>query len=768
LKTKGIYFLYRLAQALSWPLLLGYFVRRVARDRAYLHTLPERLGFLPRQYIETIPGSIWLHAVSVGEVLACIELVRRIHAEFPKAPVFVSVTTLAGRSVANEKLAGLAQVFYAPLDYVFAVRRVLRALRPSLVIVVETEIWPNLFHETRRIGCGLLVVNGRISSKTAPRYARRRWFFRHVLQWPDGILTQSDQDTQRYIEAGAPSELVSAGGNLKYDFEPKASNTELISRFGATHVWIAASTMPPTEDDIVIAAFQELATRHPGMLLVLAPRKPERFDEAAGKLARAGVTFVRRTAIGPLRLPGVLLLDTIGELGGLFAAADAVFMGGSIVPHGGHNILEPAFFGKPCIVGPHMQNFQAIADQFREAGALVEIGASGDLAEAVERLLRDPGDIGERARECAEANRGAAARAMTAIRSLYHERVPRHRRSTPELAILWPLARLWRWAGERRQRRMASSPKRLGAPVISVGNVTMGGSGKTPLVLWLAQRLKHPAVLTRGYGRQSHHKYLILEPGAAAPARMTGDEPQIFLRAGTAAVGIGPDRAEAGRRMETRFSPGVFLLDDGFQHTRLHRDADIVCIDALNPFGGKEIFPAGRLREPLDGLARAGAFVLTRTEAARNPEAVEREIRRHNPDAPVFRARTATEGWIDAARGAPATPALPAGAFCGLGNPQSFWSTLEVLGIPLVERFEFADHHLYRPAEISRMRAHLQAGGAVSVLTTEKDQLNLPDGWEELFSPVRVYYVKIRLDVEGGEELLAWIAERSNALKRSA
>jgi tetraacyldisaccharide 4'-kinase len=190
-------------------------------------------------------------------------------------------------------------------------------------------------------------------------------------------------------------------------------------------------------------------------------------------------------------------------------------------------------------------------------------------------------------------------------------------------------------------------------------------------------------------------------------------------------------------------------------------------VDALHPFGGKEIFPAGRLREPLDALARAGAFVLTRTEAARNLEAVEAEIRRRNADAPVFHARTAIEGWMDAARRVPSAPPMPAGAFCGLGNPQSFWTTLDALGIAPRERFEFADHHVYRPPEIIRMREHLRAAGAVSVLTTEKDDLNLPDGWEELFSPIRVYYLRIRLEVERGEELLAWIEQRCKVLKRS-
>jgi tetraacyldisaccharide 4'-kinase len=319
---------------------------------------------------------------------------------------------------------------------------------------------------------------------------------------------------------------------------------------------------------------------------------------------------------------------------------------------------------------------------------------------------------------------------------------------------------LWRWAGERRRRRLAAHGERLRAPVVSIGNITMGGTGKTPLVLWLAQRFNRPAILTRGYGRESPHKYLILAPGAALSPRVTGDEPQLFLRAGTAAVGIGPDRAEAGSRLEIRFSPELFILDDGFQHARLHRDFDIVAVDGLNPFGGKEIFPVGRLREPLAALSRADALVLTRTEAARNLPAIESEIRRRNSSAPIFHARTVVEGWVDAALRVAAEPPVPAGAFCGLANPQSFWSTLDSLGIRPLERFEFADHHVYRPAEIRRIRDQLAAAGAASVLTTEKDYLNFMDGWEELFLPIRVYYLRIGMEVERGEDLLARIRER--------
>ena len=259
-------------------------------------------------------------------------------------------------------------IFYAPLDFVFVIRRVLRKLQPRVVVVAETEIWPNLFRETARAGCGLIVVNGRISDEAAPRYLKWRWFFRHALQWPDAILAQNAEIRERFIAVGAPPDKVAVGGNLKYDFQPGSPPADVesfLDELQPSAVWIAASTMPPDEDDTVIAAFQELAARIPGLLLMLAPRKPERFDLVARKLDEAGMRWVRRSALSlgrsGTRPTGVMLLDSIGELSGLFSRADVVFMGGTLVDSGGHNILEPAMFGKPIVVGPHMENFRDIA-----------------------------------------------------------------------------------------------------------------------------------------------------------------------------------------------------------------------------------------------------------------------------------------------------------------------------------------------------------------------------------------------------------------------
>jgi len=823
LKIRGIYFLYRVLQAFGLPFLILYFLFRGLGNRGYWRSLPQRFGFLPRSYRQTGPGAIWLHAVSVGEVLACVEFLRRLRAEFPCSRLFVSTSTLAGRATAGDKLRDLADgVFYAPVDYVFAVRRVLRALRPSAVAIAETEIWPNLFREVHRTGAGLAIVNGRISDRAFPRYLRWRWFFRGVLSAADTILAQTDAMRERFLAVGALSERTRTGGNFKYDFEPRAAAAgspvpAFLERARPGKVWIAASTMPPAgprgrpgdvdEDDAVIAAFQELAPRHPELLLILAPRRPERFDAAAGKLEAAGIRYVRRSRLDSWQvgdLPHVLLLDTIGELSGLFSMADAVFMGGTLARRGGHNILEPAFFAKPVIAGPHMENFQAIADEFRASGACVEIGDAAGLAGAVARLLEAPElarEIGQRAHLAAEARRGATARAAALVRELY--RVPRYRPAQPWFAVASVLARLWRWGARkklrrdyarRRKLRGADAPVRAGppgpalpafeqadrgvgcgpggpphaVPVISIGNITMGGTGKTPCVLLLAEILKQrgrrPGILTRGYGRHSPRKHLALAPGAVVSAGHSGDEPQIFVRSGLAPVGIGADRFHTGTLLLRDFGADVLLLDDGFQHQRLVRNVEVVLIDALDPFGGGQVFPLGRLREAPAGLARAHLILITRSDLSDLDAVIERQVRRWNGRAPVFRAGVEPQAWVEHRTDRRHTPAERpferAGVFCGLGNPEAFRRTLERMGVEPVGWVDFEDHHRYRPRELRHISQQMRARGATALVTTEKDVMNLCESSDDLLAPLPLYWLKVGMTIERQSEFMSEIERR--------
>jgi tetraacyldisaccharide 4'-kinase len=277
----------------------------------------------------------------------------------------------------------------------------------------------------------------------------------------------------------------------------------------------------------------------------------------------------------------------------------------------------------------------------------------------------------------------------------------------------------------------------------------------------LRERGRTPGILTRGYGRRSPVSHMALPAGAAVRTEESGDEPQIFLRSRIAPVGIGADRFQSGTLLAERFGTDVIVLDDGFQHVKLARDFDLVLIDALNPFGGGEVFPVGRLREPVHGLARADAIVITRDEASDLGAAIERTVRRHNPKAPIFRARIEPQWWVENRTGrhyrAQEFRLERPGAFCGLGNPQSFYRTLHGLGVEFVDCVEFEDHHRYRPNELQRIAEQFRRKGAMALVTTEKDAINLFDSADDLLAPLPLYWLKIGIRIDREEEFMETI-----------
>ncbi len=731
---------------------------------------------MPRSFSRTKLNSIWLHAVSVGEVISAVPLIKHIRKEEPGIALYLSVSTVAGRRAAEREAESLVDgVFYAPVDYVSCVRRTIRALRPALLIVLETEIWPNLYAEIKRAGASLAIVNARISNRTWGRYRTLRFFFRPVLQLADVIYTQSATDYGRYRKLGVLEHKLQVEANLKYDAATSMASAD-IPRFGAGRVWIAASTVGPNErgslekhaideDEIVIRAFQSLASEFPDLLLILAPRQPARFDAVARKLERESIPFLRRTdmklrSLPPLQLPGVLLLDTLGELASAYRQADVVFVGGSIAPRGGHNIIEPAAAGAPVVVGPNMQNFEAITSEFLQARALLQIQSESELVPTLRGLLADRTNarqLGEFAQRVVEARRGVAQRLAPVLFDLYFRgryRVPRNPLS---IAILRALASLWRVGSEWKRgsgTRYATSVPALAVPVVSIGGITIGGSGKTPLAIYLASQLVHrgytPAILTRGYRRRSPAENVVLAAGAKAPASLTGDEAQIFLRSAVAPIGIGRNRYDTARVLLERFpATDILLLDDGFQHARLRRDIDIVVIDGLDPLGGGELVPLGRLREPLSSLRRASAFVVTRAESSLRFRAICELLREHNAAAPIFRTRLIARTWRDAQTGQPVDIANQrVAAFCGLGNPQNFWHTLESLGLHVVFRWAFGDHHTYRPVELKYVAQQAILHGAQVLVTTEKDRMNFPPNLSAGALPLAIAWLEIELEVQ--------------------
>jgi 3-deoxy-D-manno-octulosonic-acid transferase len=768
LKRKAIFLLYRVLQTLVSPILLVYLVLRGLRDPRFFPTLSERCGHIPPLWQQTVSGSIWLHAVSVGEIIAAVPLIEEIGKRLPGTPVFVSTATLAGRETAQKRLTGLtAGIFFVPLDYVWAVRRVLRRLRPSVVVILETEIWPNLFREAKRIGCGLIIVNGRISDRALPRYRRFAPLFAEVLPLCDKILAQSDEMRARFEAAGAPPGTVKVGGNLKYDSTPSAlpagsAVLDFIEAHRKQPLWIAASTSADnliSEENFVIGAQREL----PGWGLIIAPRKPERFDTVAALLDQSGLIWTRRSALSNPHAD-VLLLDSIGELSALFSYAAVIFMGGTLAGRGGHNILEPAIFGKPVIVGPHMENFREIAEDFERSRAMVRIDSGSQLHDAVISAASEPG-LGDRARAVAERSRGATTRAAGEVLALYEISCPCERVAQPAYACLWLLSLLWQAGSAIDRRAKKRRLARLPVPVVSVGNITTGGTGKTPVAIELLREFRgsKAGLLTRGHGRTAREGVVFLEGNKDITLALSGDEAQLCMRQARVPIGIGPDRYAMGVQLLREVDLRVLFLDDGFQHLQLHRDFDLVLIDSLRPFGGGHLVPLGALREPLEGLDRASALLITRSDEVPTTKAIEAELRRYNAAAPIFHARTVPANWRDSAGVEFELDLFKENrvvAFCGLGNPQAFWKTLRRLNIEPVACYAYEDHHQYTPVEIRRLAQHARDLGADVLLTTAKDAVNLPADYPAIVGKLKFYWLDIRTEIDRREELFGLIRQK--------
>ena len=427
-----MYIAYSLLSFLLFIVVSPYFVYQAIRYQKYIGSFRQRLGFLPIAFDIDGEESIWIHAVSVGEALTARALAADLKARYPRLRLFVSTTTIAGQQVARRKLSGVDGVFYFPFDWTFIVRRTLNLVRPRLFVMMETEIWPNLLRVCRKRGVRTIVVNGRISSRSYPRYRIVRPFFRRVLADVDRFCMQSDESARRLIELGADAARITVTGSLKFDSLklPAAARRgkprEPVLRFFRVSqnrtVVVAGSTMKG-EEAAVLRAFSRIKSGMPSALAILAPRQPERFGEVERLARDAGFVTERRSAMPIDAEPraDVVVLDTIGELAQLYQVATAVFVGGSLADHGGHNILEAAIFGKPIVFGPYMQNFKEIADIFLASGAAVQIQSDRELEDVLLTLVGDPvrrAALGAAARALVEANRGAKTKTLDVIAEL--------------------------------------------------------------------------------------------------------------------------------------------------------------------------------------------------------------------------------------------------------------------------------------------------------------------------------------------------------------
>ena len=429
-----MYLLYSFIAVLVLLVASPYFLYEAIRHQKYIGSLGQRLGYLPVSFNLDGDASIWVHAVSVGEVLAVRPLLAELRARYPRLRLFLSTTTRSGQQLARRHLSDVDAVFYFPFDWAFIARRTLNLVKPRLFIMMETEIWPNLLRECRRRGVKTVVVNGRISYRSFPRYRLVRPFFRRVLADIDRFCVQGDETARRLVDLGADPDAITVTGSLKFDAldagpalgRGPGRGPERVLRFFRMSqnrpVIIGGSTLRG-EEEAVIRAFNRVRTTGTNALLILAARHPERFGEVERLCRHEGLATVRRSelAIDAEPRADAVILDTIGELAQLYQVATAVFVGGSLVAAGGHNILEPALFGKPIVFGPHMENFNEIAEAFLANGAAVQVHSARELGDELVSLMGDPvrrARLGAAARALIDANRGAKHKTLSVIADL--------------------------------------------------------------------------------------------------------------------------------------------------------------------------------------------------------------------------------------------------------------------------------------------------------------------------------------------------------------
>lgn len=436
--------LYNLLFVLALPAILLILLAK----RRCRRGLPFRLGLkLPALPAAGRPGAgsvIWVHAVSLGEVVAVTPLIKSLHVRYPGRPLVVSTVTETGREAAEQRLAGIASHCYAPLDYPWAVARLIDHLRPGLYLFVETELWPNLLAALASRGVPTVMLNGRISTRS---FARQQWpvvrqIYRFILRRLSLCLMQSDRDAQRIISLGAEPQKVLRTGNLKFDQPPVSPQedrlapvTGWLARLSHPPVLVAGSTHPG-EEELLILACEQIRKERP-LVLIMAPRHIERTEDIERMLVQRGLPSMRRSRLsmdatsvpGVSPEPWVLLLDTRGELGAVYHYAAITFVGGTLAPVGGHNLLEPAAWKKPVLFGPHTDHCEEIAEVLESAGGGIRVGTVDQIVEVCRRLLDDPSEldhVGQRAWSALQENQGALERSLDALAGFLDRCPPRN------------------------------------------------------------------------------------------------------------------------------------------------------------------------------------------------------------------------------------------------------------------------------------------------------------------------------------------------------
>ena len=812
--------LYNIAAIIIVILIIPMFMVRSVREKGFVERIRQSLGFFPEHALDKVEKKdcIWVHAASVGEIVATSPLIKEFRKEFPKSPILVSVVTTSGYEMANRIIKDADAIIYFPLDLPWLAGHVLRRIRPRVFLPVETELWPNFLRTARKIHVPVMMVNGRISDKSVKQYKHLHSLLRNMIGTVKLFAMQSPIDAEYIMRLGAPQELVTVTGNTKFDqtytdVSPEEKQ-KIIEEMGLSKndgIFLAGSTHRG-EEEAVLQAFKAVRETHPHARLVIAPRELLRTTEVVHLCRKAGFSVTTRTKLqheAP-QDEDIVILDTIGELGKVYSIGDVVFVGGSLVPHGGHNILEPAAHGKAIIVGSHMFNFKDTYALFKNRDACLTVKNGEELAKQVTRLFDEPEHrhrMEEETRAIVRENKGASRKSAILLHQMLesYESSPENRhhvRSTQKITnfqtyfidlvhskevdglfphlimgILYIFSLIY---GLLVNIKLAGykygifQKQKLDCFVISLGNVTVGGTGKTPTAQRLARDIRdmgyRVVILNRGYRAKWHGEVGIVSDGKRLhmDAAEAGDEAYMLAKhLPEVPVLIGAERAKTGRYAMEHFGAEVAILDDGYQHWQLERDLDILLVDAVNVFGNGYILPRGTLREPISHISRADICLMTKVDqaAAGSCDYIRETVHRYNPEARIVESIhqprcfiPLTEWYVNIASQGIDIAQMRGKrimAVSAIGNPASFEQTLSDLGAVIIESLRYPDHHDYAMSEMTDIFQQAENAGAEAIVITEKDAVKIPaDVAREKWS-IPIYVICVEVNFQKGSEGLA-------------
>ena len=806
--------LYNLAAIIVVILIIPVFMIRSIRERGFVERIKQSFGFFPKGALDPVAkkNCIWVHAASVGEIVATSPLIKEFRREFPKSPILVSVVTTSGYEMANRIIKDADSIIYFPLDLPFVSAHVFRKIFPRVFLNVETELWPNFLKAARENRVPVMMVNGRISEKSVKRYKYMFSILSDMIGTVKLFAMASPVDAGYVKELGAPENLVIVTGNTKFDQTytdvTEAQRSKILSDMGLTdaqEIFLAGSTHRG-EENYVLKAFKAIRENHPKARLVIAPRELLRTREVVALCKAAGFTVGTRTELQkrPPANEDIIILDTIGELGQVYSVGNVIYVGGSLVSHGGHNILEPAAHGKAIIVGHHMENFKDLHALFKNRNACVTVNDADELAAQAKKLFDEPAERQRLEQETiaiVHENRGASRKSAVLLRQMLTEyeakENARHLRTSEKIEnmqtyvlklmhdkdvrgvsnqlmifLLYILSLAYK--GLVNLRLMGyelgfSGKERLDCFVISLGNITVGGTGKTPTAQRLAKEIRdmgyRVVILNRGYRAKFYGEVGIVSDGKTLNMNATeaGDEAYMLAKhLPNVPVLIGARRAVTGQYAIEHFGAEVVILDDGYQHWQVIRDLDILLIDAVSVFGNGHILPRGTLRESMSHISRADVCLMTKVDQAREGscELIRDTVRKYNKSAQIVesihqpRCLIPLAEWSTDLAGEGISVATISGkkvmAVSAIGNPASFERTLRDLGAEIISSLRYPDHHDYTVIEMEDILRQADSFAAEMIIVTEKDAVKIPDEVARERWDIPIFVISVEVTFQAG------------------